>query len=239
MKQSTFAEQLLFTTVRVETTRTNGKIYVGTAFVVRFEEAGGQLFLVTNKHVVADMTAGNLFFTEGQDDAPVLGSKITVRMAGLSAQWIGHPDPSVDVSVAPFDQQFEVVSGPSRNMYFRSISTSMFADASRLEDLEPLEEIIFVGYPVGLHDERNLLPITRQGITATHPSIDYQGRPIFLIDASVFPGSSGSPDLPAQTRTLARGRAAKADTLEPVPRRCGRVHGTSRRTSGRADYPAR
>ena len=57
MKQSTFAEQLLFTTVRVETTRRDGRQYVGTAFIVSYEEAGGQLFLVTNKHVVSDMTS--------------------------------------------------------------------------------------------------------------------------------------------------------------------------------------
>ena len=193
MKQSTFAEQMLFTTVRVSTIQSDGKPYVGTAFLVRYEEAGGQLFLVTNKHVVADMTSGNLFFTERQDGAPVLGSRITVRMRGGGAQWVGHPDPRVDVSVAPLDQSLEFVRGPSSNVYFRAIPTSMFVDASRLQALDPLEEIIFVGYPVGLYDEYNLLPITRQGITATHPSIDYQGRPIFLIDASVFPGSSGSP----------------------------------------------
>ncbi len=193
MKQSTFAEQLLFTTVRVEVIRGDGKPYVGTAFVVNYEEAGGQLFLVTNKHVVADMTSGSLFFTERRDGGPVLGSKVNLRMAGLGVQWIGHPDPNVDICVATLNGQFTFVSGHPSDVYFRAIPTSMFADASSIETLEPLEEIIFVGYPVGLYDERNLLPITRQGITATHPAIDYQGRPIFLIDASVFPGSSGSP----------------------------------------------
>ena len=100
-------------------------------------------------------------------------------MAGLSAQWTGHPDPKVDVSVAPLDERFEFVSGASGNVYFRSIPTSMFANANHLDALEPLEDIIFVGYPVGLYDQHNLLPITRRGITATHPRIDYEGRPIF------------------------------------------------------------
>jgi hypothetical protein len=31
------------------------------------------------------------------------------------------------------------------------------------------------------------------GITATPLQVDYEGRPTFLIDAAVFPGSSGSP----------------------------------------------
>ena len=35
--------------------------------------------------------------------------------------------------------------------------------------------------------------MARKGITATPPNLDYNGKPIFLIDASVFPGSSGSP----------------------------------------------
>jgi hypothetical protein len=39
----------------------------------------------------------------------------------------------------------------------------------------------------------NLLPIIRRGITASPLQINYSGRPTFLIDASVFGGSSGSP----------------------------------------------
>jgi hypothetical protein len=32
-------------------------------------------------------------------------------------------------------------------------------------------------------------------VTATHPAVDFRGTPTFLLDASVFPGSSGSPVL--------------------------------------------
>ena len=37
------------------------------------------------------------------------------------------------------------------------------------------------------------MPIFRRGITATHPNLDWNGKPEFLIDAACFPGSSGSP----------------------------------------------
>lgn len=60
-------------------------------------------------------------------------------------------------------------------------------------ELDALEEVIFVGYPVGLWDTTNLTPILRRGVTATPVFLDFQGKPQFLIDASVFPGSSGSP----------------------------------------------
>ena len=33
----------------------------------------------------------------------------------------------------------------------------------------------------------------RRGTTATFPWVDYNGRPEFLIDASIFPGGNGSP----------------------------------------------
>jgi hypothetical protein len=39
----------------------------------------------------------------------------------------------------------------------------------------------------------NKLPIIRQGITATPIWNQFNGENVFLIDAGVFPGSSGSP----------------------------------------------
>jgi hypothetical protein len=52
-----------------------------------------------------------------------------------------------------------------------------------------------VGYPIGLWDEVNNLPLIRRGITASHPAIDFRGRSECVIDAACFPGSSGSPVL--------------------------------------------
>lgn len=50
-----------------------------------------------------------------------------------------------------------------------------------------------VGYPNGIWDQKHNMPVLRRGITATHPNLDWNGRPEFLIDAACFPGSSGSP----------------------------------------------
>jgi len=52
-----------------------------------------------------------------------------------------------------------------------------------------------IGYPNGIWDEKNNMPIIRRGITATSPKYDYNGLPIFVIDCACFPGSSGSPVL--------------------------------------------
>ena len=38
-----------------------------------------------------------------------------------------------------------------------------------------------------------VVALNEQGIIASHPMYDYNGKPVFVIDAQVFPGSSGSP----------------------------------------------
>mgnify|MGYP003291781313 CR=1 FL=1 len=43
------------------------------------------------------------------------------------------------------------------------------------------------------YDKKNNLPLVRTGTIASHPRKDFNGLPQFVIDAQVFPGSSGSP----------------------------------------------
>ena len=64
---STVAEQLLFTTVRVETEGTAGP-GVGTAFMLTYKSGESEYpFLVTNKHVVRGTHTGRLAFVQGKD----------------------------------------------------------------------------------------------------------------------------------------------------------------------------
>lgn len=50
-----------------------------------------------------------------------------------------------------------------------------------------------VGFPNGLMDEQNNLPIMRKGILATPFYADHNGQKNFVIDIAAFGGSSGSP----------------------------------------------
>lgn len=74
-----------------------------------------------------------------------------------------------------------------------SIAAEQTLTAEAAEELDSLEQVVVIGYPVGLYDSYNLTPIARTGHTATPIRVDYEGRPTFLIDAPIFPGSSGSP----------------------------------------------
>ena len=82
-----------------------------------------------------------------------------------------------------------VVEGARVGRFFFTLSDE------QVSELDALEEILFVGYPSGIYDAKNLMPILRRGTTATPPQLDYGGAKVFLVDASVFPGSSGSPVL--------------------------------------------
>jgi len=62
-----------------------------------------------------------------------------------------------------------------------------------MDELSALEEVTFIGYPNGIYDSANKNALIRKGITSTPVWNNYLGKPNFLIDASVFPGSSGSP----------------------------------------------
>ena len=80
-------------------------------------------------------------------------------------------------------------------MFYRTFDETLIPNKEKLETLDAVEEILMIGYPNGLWDSVNNMPIVRKGITATDIKFDYEGRKEFLIDAACFPGSSGSPVL--------------------------------------------
>ena len=196
MKVQTLAEQLLFSTLRIQTEHS-----LGTGFIVNHEWAENRQgrFLVTNKHVIQGSSYGHLTFTisdrETEDYRPSIGRIFPITLSERAWEWEGHPSEDVEVTVLPLSGLFDHVGKNGRRPYYRSIQTSIIPSQDALEELDAVEEVLFVGYPNGLYDSVNNLPITRRGSTASPLSIDYEGKPVFLIDASVFQGSSGSPVL--------------------------------------------
>ncbi len=79
------------------------------------------------------------------------------------------------------------------DLFYRFIATEMIPSQDQVDNIDALESVTFIGYPNGVWDSVNLLPVARRGTTATLLEVDFENRPCFLIDASVFGGSSGSP----------------------------------------------
>ena len=189
MEISTISEHLLFSTVRIETKDLNDS-YVGTGFVF---EHKSELFLVTAKHNIKDMLSGWLIFTEAPDGEALIGNRCTMPINNFEKGWFAHPDNDIDVAVVPFSCILKFAKDQDVDLFYYPISSSMLPTEETIKIIDAFEEIIFIGYSSGLWDDVNLIPITRRGITATPILIDFQGKKEFLIDASAFPGSSGSP----------------------------------------------
>jgi hypothetical protein len=188
--------QLAFATVRIECDLEGDAQSVGTGFFFGFDRGAPTEFraLVTNRHVIAGAPCGRLRLTRlGADGAPLGGEGGVVTLDDFERQWIRHPDSNVDLCALPMATVQTEARRTGLKPFCVALDDSMIPGASELARLSALEEIIMVGYPIGLWDRANNMPIFRKGIAATHPSHDYGGRSEFLIDAACFPGSSGSP----------------------------------------------
>jgi hypothetical protein len=136
---------------------------------------------------------GKVFFTESKEGKPLIGTRLNVTILNFAAQWFGHEADNIDIAVMPLGPIFHKLKEGHKAPFYRTITPDIIPIDSKLDELDVLEEIVFIGYPNGIFDTANLLPIVRRGITATPLQTNYCGEPIFLVDASVFPGSSGSP----------------------------------------------
>lgn len=195
IKPESIFENILFTTVRIEATLTNNSISIGTGFIFNYVKNDKQyLFVVTNKHVIKDSTQGKLTFNQSDGEKPILGKVFTIDYPNFENQWIGHSRQDIDVTILPFAPVLNELSQKGIQIFFKAITPDLIpTDEVLMEKINAVEDIIFVGYPSNIYDKRNLMPVVRKGITATPVSVDFEGKPVFIIDASIFPGSSGSP----------------------------------------------
>ncbi len=192
MRTDTIASKLLFTTLRIEAD--DGRVGTGVICSYPVSESGQGSFLVTNKHVVRDSLRGSITFSVANADGqPLSDHSYKLHCSEKAWLWTGHPDAEVDVAAISITLGVDKIRGEGHNIYYRTISKDIVLTEEQTGDMDAIEEVWMVGYPNGIYDQVNNLPVVRRGITATPYAVDYEAKPQFLIDASVFPGSSGSP----------------------------------------------
>lgn len=190
------SEQLAHSTVRIECQLADGTTGTGTGFFYQFAKVGNQHVpaIVTNKHVIAGAVTGKFSLTQSSADGkPLIGQHVTVQLDQFEGRWIPHPDPTVDLCALPIEPLRSEAQARGTPFFSIYLDEQIVPSAADLQDLGTLEDILMIGYPNGLWDSINNMPIFRRGVTATHPNLDYEGKREFLIDAACFPGSSGSP----------------------------------------------
>ena len=189
------SSQLVFCTVRIEGTMPNGECSVGTAFFFSFQYGNSKIpVLVTNRHVVNGCSQGEFLLHEAaQDGKTPLGSSFAVTLDRFEERWFEHPNKDVDLCVMPVAPLWEAANSQEKSIFRIELTEQQIPSDETLASLVALEDVIMVGYPIGLWDSTNNLPILRRGITASHPSVDFEGRSEGMIDIAAFSGSSGSP----------------------------------------------
>lgn len=168
----------------------------GFTYAYRFNTAENHhyLALITNKHVLENAKKIKLTVPLADDNNnPIIGENHVIIIKESSLNNVFY-HPTSDLAMINISNFYNVAERDNNiKLHVQAISKDWFITENDLKTLTALEEIVMIGYPKGLWDSKNNLPLLRKGITASHPSYDFNGKPEFLIDAACFPGSSGSP----------------------------------------------
>lgn len=197
LQPKSVAEQLLYSTVRIV-----GDSGTGTGFFYNFKlnDTSRVELILTNKHVISGNNKLHLYFHEAQDNAGVyepIDQSFLLTIDNFSSIWIPHPNKDVDLGALLFvPVRNHAKNVMQKNIYALFLDDNLIKDDKTLElEADVSDEILMIGYPIGLWDEHNNFPLIRKGIAASHPALDFNGESKGVVDIACFPGSSGSPIL--------------------------------------------
>ena len=192
--QDTFFHQVVHSAARISVEQPNGMSTVGTGFFFRttVSLSGGQthsnLLLISNKHVLANGHTGRVVLRLNRiqaDGTPDYGNTYRYCLTNFSARYTSHPDEGVDLACVPIE---DIIP----HSFIKSLTSEFLTDIDYTM-IAPGSDVWFVGYPHDYYDKVNNLPLVRKGTLASLPTIDFGGKGHLVVDAQVFPGSSGSP----------------------------------------------
>ncbi|MBK6364880.1 MAG: trypsin-like peptidase domain-containing protein [Saprospiraceae bacterium] len=204
-------EQLIQTTCLINSINTkDSTTSFGTGFFYQDSLLlPSKILLITNKHVVKNNDVGIILFNQIDKSGNIYGNKVDVMIKKFNEQWKMHPNPNIDLCFMDITPLLNYYKSKGCNLFTRTLSNTLIPSDSLWNRLTVLEEVIMIGYPNGLIDNKNNIPIIRTGVTATPPKLDYNGKKEFLVDIAAFPGSSGSPLIikrtPFGTRSVKNG----------------------------------
>lgn len=195
MQLKHFQEQIFFATVRITLPSNSGKgASIGTGFLYQVPVSKERhcILLISNRHVYGDPSKPIQLVFHRRDDndasRPKLGQTVTLADSKFDSVFTGHPDATVDLACINISK----IGNNVPPIFYKILTDQVMPDFGH-ERILPGNDVWFVGYPANRFDTTNNLPVLRRGYIASIPKVDFEGRSEFLIDAQVFPGSSGSP----------------------------------------------
>jgi S1-C subfamily serine protease len=171
--------------------------WIGTGFLYGLYESGEgdqklyKVWLVTNKHVIANLSEIQVKFNSLEDEK-TKDYSISLLDENGNPEWFGHPDPDVDVAAIFVD--LGILRSEKRHYRF-------FQSDIHLGKREELKEIgitegdraFVLGFPMGLVSDLKQYTFCRSGAFARVRDYIEGKSNQFILDALVFPGNSGGP----------------------------------------------
>lgn len=169
----------------------------GTGFFYNFNYPNDTVIpvILTNKHVIENCNSIEIILSRNDyfTSANKVVEKATFILEDIQNRVTDHPDKDIDLCAIIITDMLEDHEKSSTEIEIEFLNDANLPNVDELENLKFVEEVIMIGYPNGISDSHNNFPVFRKGITATHPAINFNGTPHFLIDMTIIPGSSGSP----------------------------------------------
>lgn len=197
--QMSLSERITYATVLIKCEYGSGVFGSGTGFLMNLcndRQTNNCIpVMITNNHVIANATKISFEFCRSTlQGIPDDRKAFTVTYQNNAyMNWIHHPDANIDLVCLPLGPVLHKLQENKVEIYTTPLDTDLIPSEATSLGLSAMEEVVMVGYPIGLSDTFNHKPILRRGITATHYKNNYQGKEEFLVDMACFPGSSGSP----------------------------------------------
>lgn len=154
-------------------------IGVGTSFFARYLE---KMYLITTAHQLDDATHIKILLlreglTQKQKEIIMIPQESFVINKALDFAWVNASNYLAELMKN------------QKKLELRSFNLAL----PNADEFDVLDSIFFVGYPTGLIDTEQLTPLMRRCNFSSIYEHDFGGEEVFILDGSVFPGSSGSP----------------------------------------------
>ncbi|MCR6663790.1 serine protease [Pseudoxanthomonas sp. GW2] len=156
-------------------------------------------WLITNRHVLLPQSSAGesiptslTFHLRKMVDGSIVWEPITLDQSSLISRARLHANPDVDVcAIRVLDLISDRIKSGETYLNWYGVSSDNLAGNNKINP-HVASDAVVVGYPRGFYDHVNVFPIVKSGIIASRWGANFQGQPYFLIDAKLFPGSSGS-----------------------------------------------
>lgn len=179
----------------IQMTANGQDLATGTAFAV---QRNGLTYLVTNRHNLSGRRSDD---NQSMHRSGATPDAITIvhNKAGSVGEWMPVIEPVVNADGAPlwlehpdFKSAVDVVALPLTNLDDVAIYPHDPWAGQPAVSSGVATSLNIVGFPFGLTGG-GALAIWSRGTVATEPDVNFDDKPLFLIDSRTRPGQSGSP----------------------------------------------